>query len=553
MGVGSNQKIIWVLCLLFCFFFSCNKEEERHTYIRLQQWDNQLEQDPETILDSLEMLDPKQLSSANNAYYGLLKTIADDKTYAEFTSDSLIGEVVRYYHRYLPETNNHIRSLIYQSVVRYRMGISDSTVLIPLKEAGKIFYALSDKNNSIAYLLNFFLGSIHTRNSNFPIAKEYQQKALQYAKIEKNPTHIFDSYLSLFWNSMKLENFELGKAYLDTINTIFPRNADESYYLLNAQSVYYLTQDLYYKALEKEKEKVQLVEFMKQKPDIFRIYYSISGQYHNLGQLDSAMCYALKSIDHISDPDYALNYLLYENVAEIAQEQQDFKTANDYRREAAYLHEKTIVKERDVHIFELEKRYNLSESENKTLRAEATTRVAIIVILCLIVLLTFSAIYIQKRKNKAKLDKMEMEKERRRNKQQQFILKLYQQLLSQFFSVEKELSNLANKVRKAKPDFADFIEELRKTMAKNLIEGFAEDLSEQKFEELTGISLPDGINKSELLMFFLIYCGIDNSDMSVVFKASKESIRTRKSQLKNKLKELGVDVSFFDQGKSFPL
>lgn len=550
MDQRNNCKAVFILFILLWVSLSCNNGGGGETYIRLQQWDGRLQQYPEAIADSLRQLEPSRLSPANRAYFGLLKTIADDKTYVQFDSDSLISEVESYYAKHRPETDEHIRSLTYQSIVRYRMGVTDSTVLIPLKEAEKIFYRQPDRNISTGFMVNTYLGAIHDKNRNFTIATEYRQKALQYAKEKKTPAvHIFDSYLALFWNSMKLDSLDRGKAYLDTLEAISPRSADEEYFLLNAQSVYYTTQELYDKALDKEKEQVKLAPFIKEKTDIFRTYYSISEQYHYLGQLDSAMHYALKSIDHISDSGYVLNYLLYENVADIAEKQHDFKIANDYRREAALVHKNTLVKQRDMHILQLEKRYDLTEAENKALRAEAGIRIAIITILCLVLLLAFSFIYIQKRRNRAKIERMEMEEERRKNKQQQFTMKLYQQLLSQFFLVEKELGDLANKERVAKPDFADFVEELQRSMAKSLIESFTRDISGKKIEDLTGICLPDGISKSELLMFFLIYCGAANSDIAVIFKTSKESIRSRKSQLKSKLVECGIDISFFDQPK----
>lgn len=145
---------------------------------------------------------------------------------------------------------------------------------------------------------------------------------------------------------------------------------------------------------------------------------------------------------------------------------------------------------------------------------------------------------------------MEMEKEMRKNKQQQFTMSIYNRMLTQFFLIEKELGALANKERRLKPDFADFIEQLLKSMSKNLIDGFARDISGKKFEELTGISLPDDINKSELLMFFLICCGVTNSDMAIILRTSVASIRSRKNQLKNKLKESGINTSFFERVKT---
>lgn len=131
-------------------------------------------------------------------------------------------------------------------------------------------------------------------------------------------------------------------------------------------------------------------------------------------------------------------------------------------------------------------------------------------------------------------------------------MKIYARMLAQFFLIEKRLRSLANKERSKKPDFADFIDQLLKSMTKNLIDNFTRDISSEKFEELTGITLPRSINKSELLLFFLIFCGIPNRDIAVLLKTSTASIRTRKSLLKNKLKEAGIDISFFESATLSP-
>ena len=406
------RKITFSYIIILLLLLSCDKKDGPLMMNRLQQWDKVLEINPEAVFDSLQTLNPATLSSENKAYYGLLKTITDDKTYVDFTSDVQIKEAESYYRTHTHGSNLHIRSLVYLSIVRSRMGIADSTVLIPLKEAEMIFSDQEEQSASTGYLLNFFLGEIHKNNNNLITTDKYLQKALLFAKEENNKSHIFDTYLALYWNNMKQEKYSEGKKYLDSLEALSPKSTDELYFLLNAQSVYYDTQKLYEESIKKEKEQIKLFPFIKEKPDIFRLYYSISDQYSNLNKLDSALMYGVKAIEHVTDTLYQFNYLLYENVANIFEKKNGYQMANYYRKQASEIHRKIIDKEIDTNIFELEKQYDLSQSENKALQAEAKTRIAIIVILCLIILLIIFIFYIQTRKIKAKQEKKRLEEEK---------------------------------------------------------------------------------------------------------------------------------------------
>lgn len=557
-------KVAFIYFILLLLVVSCRQKQDTSSDKRMQQWEAIMETNPEAVRDSLQSINSEKLAGASKAYYSLLKTISDDKTYVDFLSDSLIKETESYYHKHANKSNLHIRSLVYLSIVRSRLGMTDSTVLVPLKEAEIIFEQQNEQNPSIGYLLNYFLGEVHHENSNFSTASKYFKRALQFSKEENNSAHTFDSYMAMFWNSMKHEEFNEGKEYLDTLEMLSSKDVNDKYFLLNAQSVYYDTQNMYEKSLEKEKEMLLLAPFVKGSSDIFRLYYSISEQYFNINQLDSSKVYGIKAIESITDSTYQLNYLLYENVARIAESQKDYQLANHYLNYAALVRENTIEKEKDVHILELEKQYDLSQSENKALKAESKNRISIIIILCLIILLIVSVFYIQTRKIKAS-QKLKMADEEKRkieiekrlveaqanvlrieNERKQLAENIYSLMLNQFFSIENQLRSIGDKSRRTKPDFADFIEETRASLTKNLVEEFAQNISEAKFYELTGISLPENkINKNEILMLFLIHCGVSNNNLASVFRTSTASIRSRKNQLKNKMLLLNIENPFF--------
>ncbi len=113
-----------------------------------------------------------------------------------------------------------------------------------------------------------------------------------------------------------------------------------------------------------------MIPYLKETPQLFRLYYSLSDAYTGNGQADSSMYYAKLAIEHITDSAYKLNYLLYDNVADIAERQNNLRLALEYRQKAFEAYEKSIDTRLDTQIQELEKRYNLAEAENKALKAQ---------------------------------------------------------------------------------------------------------------------------------------------------------------------------------------
>ncbi len=538
-------------CLLFLF---CSHEQDKTTSERLHQWDALAEDRPQAVSDSLKQLNPSHLSRANRAYYGLLKTITDDKTYADFTSDSLINSVRSYYNRYQKGSDNHIRSLVYQGIVRYRMGATDSTVLMPLKEAEFLFKSQKQQNFSVGYLMNYYLAVVHSKNGNLVEAKTYSNSSLHYAKIEKNDSHIYDAYLSLFWNVMRQEKFNQGKLYLDTLHILPNKSPNDMYFLFNAEAAYFDTQNEFSKALDKEKEQQRLLPYIKENIDAFRIYYSISDRYNGLNRLDSAMYYAKLAIEHISDSTYKLNYLLYENAADISEKQQNYLTANQYRKMAASVRDKNIEREKDKSIFELEKRYNLSESENKVLKAQRQSRffttAAIIAVLFMLLLY----IYFTRQKMLAAARNKQLEAEKnaaqaqaretqaqtlliqQQAETQEQILEIYGSFLQQYAIQQQSAKEMAAKVRGKNTALADYYDENLKELNKQFSTLTGRLFTPVKLQKQLRLSFtPDFLNQSDCLILFMLASGTDNAQIASLLNTTPETFKVRKAKLKKKI------------------
>ncbi len=278
---------------------SCKKADEKILLEKFTTWDSLIDSIPYAISDSLSLIDYNDLSRTTRAYYSLLKVISDDKTYVDFTSDSTINRVAYYYKGHDPQNINYIRALAYQGIVRTRLGVKDSTVYEPLREADRLLQSMPQPDPSLGYLVNYFLGNIHYNSRNYSSAAQYYQKTLDYARIENDSTHIFDTYLAFFWNEMLHENVDQGKHYLDSLSSFYNYLPEKAYYILNAQSFYFDAIGEPKLALEREKEQLKLYHKLKEDINISRLYFNISRKYAGLEQLDSAMLYAQLTIDFI--------------------------------------------------------------------------------------------------------------------------------------------------------------------------------------------------------------------------------------------------------------
>jgi len=180
------------LFVLIIVLVGCNSKRQQGYTTRLDLLDSLVEIQPAQILDSLEELQSRKLSKFNSAYAHVLQTIAQDKTYTEFTSDSLMTAAtatLKHYKNKAPLVYAH--SLMYLGLVRYRMGVTDSTAYQPLREASRLFAGMASPDITSEYLCNYYLGEIHNRNNNLLLSNKYYFKSLQIAERLNNTDYLF--------------------------------------------------------------------------------------------------------------------------------------------------------------------------------------------------------------------------------------------------------------------------------------------------------------------------------------------------------------------------
>lgn len=549
--------LTFLTLVLLLFATSCNKGGDEEMLTSLNAWDNMIDQYPQRVSDSLKSLDRDELSRGGKAYYDLLKVISDDKTYVNFTSDSLINAVSDYYRSVNPGHNNYIRALAYQGIVRTRMGVKDSTVYEPLREADKLLATQPAADPSLGYMIHYFLGNIHYNNRNYPSAFTYFQSTLQYARAELDSIHLFDAYLALYWNELQQRRFTEGAAYLDSLTAFYGLLPEKDYFVLNAQSIYYDITGQPELALEREKDKLQLYDSQSEEIDLSRTYFNISDRYVGLNRLDSAMFYARMAIEQIGDSS-KLNYLYYHNIANIAEKIGDYPLSNQYLRQAMELHNQSLKERLDIQIAEMEKRYDLAEAENEVLRTREQVSRTIIISLIAILLLLFIAAYAfwLRRNTHLRL----LETEHRVNQQQlqsdilkeeagkrRWLLLLYGNISDRLSFLQNEFELLAERYisvnKKVHTDMQRILKNTD-TDLRDITKTLVPD--DDTFSAYTGLTDHEQLfSVNEKLLLMLLACDADNRQLATFLHTSVDSIRVRKSQLKKKMFENGLDTSLF--------
>ena len=539
---------------------SCKKADEKILLEKFTTWDSLIDSIPYAISDSLSLINYNDLSRTTRAYYNLLKVVSDDKTYVNFTSDSTINSVAAWYKGHDPQNTNYIRALAYQGIVRTRLGVKDSTVYEPLREADRLLQSMPQPDPSLGYLVNYFLGNIHYNSRNYSSAAQYYQKTLDYAHKENNFTHIFDTYLAFFWNEMLHENVDQGKQYLDSLSTFYNFLPEKDYYILNAQSVYFDAIGEPENALERVKKQLNILNKQKENIDVSRLYYNISARYVGLYQLDSAMVYGKLAIDFIVDPKFRQNHLYYQNLADIAEKQGNYLFANRYRKEAAELYKSSVQDRLDTQIAEIEKKYDLTESENKVLRAHQQNMQIIIAALILIIGLIIIIMNIHRIRKvtkmrllvtESKLHQQELQAEimRAEARKRKWLIKLYSNISERLTFLQDEFEKLTQRYVSSQPKVYKDMQKILKntdTELRDISVTLAPD--DQTFYSYTCIKdEQDILNANEKLILMLLSCEADNRELATFMNTTVESIRVRKSQLKKKMSENNIDISIFGE------
>jgi len=130
-----------------------------------------------------------------------------------------------------------------------------------------------------------------------------------------------------------------------------------------------------------------------------------------------------------------------------------------------------------------------------------------------------------------------------------WLLQLYSHISDRLTSLHEEVETLSQKYISANPKVYKELERIIKTTDTDLRD-IAKTLATDNptFYAYTHLEDKEGIlNNNEKLLLMLLACDADNRQLATFMNTSVDSIRVRKSQLKKKMLEKGLDTALFGE------
>ena len=542
----TKRMLLYILTATTALLFAaCNRQQTEADRTHLNKLDSLLAVQPEASADSLKQIHPARLSHFNRGYYQLLKVIALDKTYYNFTSDSLINATVHMLSRHkraYPRT--YARSLLYQGLVRYRMGVTDSTAYEPIKEAADLLEVKKINDPLLSYFCYHYLGLLHNENNNPSYSILYYEKAIKNIKQYGDKNYLLMTYFEITWTYLKTNKIDAAKQYIDTLINVKNISDEQKASLNQILSVYYDSTNEPLKALEINK---LLVKSNYSYTDMSSMYFKISNNYKALNKLDSALLYAEKAEECKPDSDYYLNNLYYKNIGEISEQLKLWQISANAYRKAYLLKEKATLKALDKEIMSLEKKYDLKEAENKALQLTNRLIFTGFFSLTLLILLVTSLVIFRQRGKHAQIKTQLLAQEKinveRNLIEKEFMLPMYQQISQRNAIIKAFLSDLMTNPYLAKnTQLLNKIREVYQDSVKT--SNINEFLTDEKFTEFTGIECEScqWLNENEKMLLVFAAMKLDNRQIAVLFNTTESSVRGRKAKLRVKIENKNIDI-----------
>ena len=234
--------------------------------------------------------------------------------------------------------------------------------------------------------------------------------------------------------------------------------------------------------------------------------------------------------------------------------------ANSFRKKAAEFYKNSVTERLNTQIAELEKKYDLTEAENATLRARQQSFRIIIGALLLMIVLVIVTMYAWRAR---KISRMKLQQAELTLQQQQlqanilkeeagkrkWLLQLYSHISDKLTSLHGEVESLSQRYISSHPKVYKELEKIVKNTdaeLRDITKMLATD--DETFYAYTHLTDKEGFfNANEKILLMLLACDADNRQLATFMNTTLESIRVRKSQLKKKMTEKGFNTAIFPE------
>lgn len=528
------------LILITLGVFACDTQLTPYME-QLTQWDKALENNPETIGDSLATLNVAKLNKTEKAYYYLLEAAVADKNLKQLKNDSTLLISERYYNS----------KKDYYALARTQYYLSkyqeDPQKIYELLKTAEINFEKSPKNDyHILGLIYYWLGQIQYKQINLSEAELYYKKSSELYSQLKDSLYMAYSLrqLSRIYIRQKREKLAKEKLaeVLEILNHIDNEQDEQLSQLyasiLNNQSLLFQKIGDLDSAFLISKKCISIIE--KRNITIKSSFYMVFVKILRMkGEIDSCKIYGLKTKEAAEKENNLFNLVsCYKILSQIEEEQGNYKNAcnfhlkyNELKDKLNSNHEKEILKE-------LEQKYVLAEKEKEHLRDRNRSLWYFTISLTIALTASIVALYFSWIHRKLKVKNAHLSEEIAKT---QWGFALSKELIADNSSAYEKLELLLTKNIKLIPDKVYYEFE-------NSLKAQKEEYSQRLFSALTNIDnnfieklqhkFPD-LNIDEVMLAYMLRHEWDINDIAQVFRITFEAFKKRKYRLKIKI--LGVD------------
>lgn len=528
------------LILITLGVFACDTQLTPYME-QLTQWDKALENNPETIGDSLATLNVAKLNKAEKAYYYLLEAAVADKNLKQLKNDSTLLISERYYNS----------KKDYYALARTQYYLSkyqkEPQKIYELLKTAEINFEKSPKDDyHILGLIYYWLGPIQYRQYNTSEAELYYKKSNQIYSEVKDSLYMIYSLRQLGRIYSNQKSFDLAKKnfaealnILDNIDDVNSTQITQLYasILINQSLLFQKTGDLD-SAFVISKKCISIIE--KRNIPIKSSFYFIFIKILKLkGEIDSCKYYGIKMKNAAFKENNLFNLVnCYKTLSQIEEEQKNYQKAcefnskyNELKDELNSKHEREILKE-------LEQKYALAEKEKENLKDRNKSLWYFTISLTIALTASIVALYFSWIHRKLKVKNAHLSEEIAKT---QWGFALSKELIADNSSAYEKLELLLTKNIKLIPNKVYYEFE-------NSLKAQKEEYSQRLFSALTNIDnnfieklqrkFPE-LNIDEVMLAYMLRHEWDINDIAQVFRISFEAFKKRKYRLKVKI--LGTD------------
>lgn len=528
------------LILITLGVFACDTQLTPYME-QLTQWDKALENNPETIGDSLATLNVAKLNKAKKAYYYLLEAAVADKNLKQLKNDSTLLISERYYNS----------KKDYYALARTQYYLSkyqkEPQKIYELLKTAEINFEKSPKDDyHILGLIYYWLGQIQYRQYNTSEAELYYKKSNQIYSEVKDSLYMIYSLRQLGRIYSNQKSFDLAKKnfaealnILDNIDDVNSTQITQLYasILINQSLLFQKTGDLD-SAFVISKKCISIIE--KRNIPIKSSFYFIFIKILKLkGEIDSCKYYGIKMKNAAFKENNLFNLVnCYKTLSQIEEEQKNYQKAcefnskyNELKDELNSKHEREILKE-------LEQKYALAEKEKENLKDRNKSLWYFTISLTIALTASIVALYFSWIHRKLKVKNAHLSEEIAKT---QWGFALSKELIADNSSAYEKLELLLTKNIKLIPNKVYYEFE-------NSLKAQKEEYSQRLFSALTNIDnnfieklqrkFPE-LNIDEVMLAYMLRHEWDINDIAQVFRISFEAFKKRKYRLKVKI--LGTD------------